>query len=46
MVLKQQEPQQQAHQQECIPNNRKLKDKGFVKSSKTLIGNKNAAGAT
>jgi hypothetical protein len=27
-------------------NNRKLNDRGFVKSSKTLIGNKNAAGAT
>jgi hypothetical protein len=43
MVLKQQEPQQQVHQQD-IPNNRKLNDRGFVKSSKTLIGNKNAAG--
>jgi hypothetical protein len=40
LVLKQQEHQQQAHQQES--NNRKLKDKGFVKSSKTLIGNKTA----
>jgi hypothetical protein len=29
-----------------FPNNRKLNDRGFVKSSKTLIGNKNAAGAT
>jgi hypothetical protein len=45
MVLKQQEHQQQAHQQECFQI-RKLKDKGFVKSSKTLIGNKNAAGDT
>lgn len=27
-----------------LPNSRKLNDSGFVKSSKTLIGNKNAAG--
>jgi hypothetical protein len=39
MVLKQQEHQQQAHQQECFQIIRKLKDKG-LKSSKTLIGNK------
>ena len=29
-----------------FPNNRKLNDKGFVKSSKTLIGNKKIAGET
>jgi hypothetical protein len=29
-----------------FPNNQETKDKGFVKSSKTLIGNKNAAGDT
>ena len=29
-----------------FPKSRKLKDKGFVKSSKTLIGNKKAAGCT
>jgi hypothetical protein len=45
MVLKQQEPQQQVHQQGYSLNNRKLNDRGFVKSSKTLIGNKNAAEA-
>jgi hypothetical protein len=39
MVLKQQEHQQHSSAR-MFPNNRKLKDKGFVKSSKTLIGNK------
>jgi hypothetical protein len=29
-----------------FPKSRKLNDKGFVKSSKTLIGNKKAAGST
>ena len=29
-----------------LPNRRKLKDSGLVKSSNTLIGNKNAAGDT
>ena len=29
-----------------LPKSRKLNDNGFVKSSKTLIGNKNAAGET
>lgn len=28
-----------------FPKSRKLSDKGFVKSSRTLIGNKNAAGS-
>jgi hypothetical protein len=36
MVLKQQEHQQQAHQQECFQIIGNLK----IKSSKTLIGNK------
>ena len=29
-----------------LPNNRKLKDKGLVKSSKTLIGNRIGVGCT
>ena len=29
-----------------LPKSRKLNDNGFVKSSNTLIGNKNAAGST
>jgi hypothetical protein len=29
-----------------LPNNRKLKDKGFVKSSRILIGNKIGVGST